>query len=185
MADKDEFIITHISNLRKAKRMDSVIEIFDRIQQKMPAKLIIVGEGPEKKPSKKLCKEKGIIDKVMFVGNSHEVKKILCFSDLFLLPSEHESFGLAALEAMACGVPVISSNTGGIPEVNIQGVSGFLSDVDNVNEMAENAISILESPEELTKFKKNAKLAAKKFDTKNVVPLYEEVYEKALNGVSA
>ena len=184
MADKDELIITHISNLRKAKRIDSVIEIFDRIQQKMPAKLIIVGEGPEKKPSKKLCKEKGIIDKVMFVGNSHEVKKILCFSDLFLLPSEHESFGLAALEAMACGVPVISSNTGGIPEVNLQGVSGYLSDVDNVNEMAENAISILEDPEVLLKFKRNAKQTAIKFDTKNIVPIYEEVYEKALKSIS-
>ena len=184
MADKDELIITHISNLRKAKRIDSVIEIFDRIQQKMPAKLIIVGEGPEKKPSKKLCKEKGIIDKVMFVGNSHEVKKILCFSDLFLLPSEHESFGLAALEAMACGVPVISSNTGGIPEVNLQGVSGYLSDVDNVNEMAENAISILEDPEVLLKFKRNAKQTAIKFDTKNIVPIYEEVYEKALESIS-
>jgi N-acetyl-alpha-D-glucosaminyl L-malate synthase BshA len=184
MADKDELIITHISNLRKAKRIDSVIEIFDRIQKKLSAKLIIVGEGPEKKPSKKLCKEKGIIDKVMFVGNSHEVKKILCFSDLFLLPSEHESFGLAALEAMACGVPVISSNTGGIPEVNLQGISGYLSNVEDIDEMANNAISILESPEELLKFKRNAKKAAIKFDTKNIVPLYEEVYENALESIS-
>ncbi len=184
MAKKGERIITHISNLRKVKRIDHVIEIFDRIQKKMPAKLIIVGEGPEKKPSKKLCEEKGLSDKVMFVGNSLEVKKILCFSDLFLLPSEHESFGLAALEAMVCGVPVISSNTGGIPEVNIQGVSGYLSDVEDVEEMANNAISILESPEILLKFKRNAKETALKFDTINIVPLYEEVYEKALESIS-
>ncbi|MFT5076735.1 MAG: N-acetyl-alpha-D-glucosaminyl L-malate synthase BshA [Polaribacter sp.] len=183
MANKDEKIITHVSNLREVKRITDVIEIFDRIQKKMPAKLIMVGEGPEKLPAEELCKEKGIADKVMFVGNSHEVDKILCFSDLFLLPSEHESFGLAALEAMVCSVPVISSNTGGIPEVNLQGISGFLSDVGNVTEMANNAIHILSDEARLSEFKKNAKLTALKFDTKKIVPLYEELYEKALNGI--
>ena len=183
MANKDEKIITHVSNLREVKRITDVIEIFDRIQKNMPAKLIMVGEGPEKLAAEELCEAKGIAEKVMFVGNSHEIDKILCFSDLFLLPSEHESFGLAALEAMACGVPVISSNTGGIPEVNIQGVSGFLSDVGNVSEMAENAIHILSDEARLLEFKKNAKQTALKFDTKNIVPLYEELYEKALNGI--
>lgn len=185
MANKDEKIITHVSNLREVKRITDVIEIFDRIQKEMPAKLIMVGEGPEKLPAEELCEKLGIAEKVMFVGNSHEIDKILCFSDLFLLPSEHESFGLAALEAMACGVPVISSNTGGIPEVNIQGVSGFLSDVGNVAEMAKNAIYILSDKNRLKEFKKNAKESALKFDTKNIVPLYEELYEKALSGINA
>ena len=184
IAHKDEKIITHISNLRKVKRVDNVIEIFDRILKKMPARLIIVGEGPEKKPMKQLCEEKGILDKVLFVGNSHEVDKILCFSDLFLLPSEHESFGLVALEAMACGVPVISSNAGGLSEVNIQGVSGFLSDIGDVDDMSKNALKILESPETHLKFKQNAKKIAMKFETKKIVPLYEEVYEKALESIS-
>ena len=184
MANKEERIITHISNLRKVKRIDDVIEIFDRIQKSMPAKLIIVGEGPEKIPAEKLCKQKNIEEKVKFVGNSHEIDKILCFSDLFLLPSEHESFGLAALEAMACSVPVISSNTGGLPEVNIQGVSGFLSDVGNVTEMAQNAISILQDEKTLSEFKKKAMQTALKFDTKNIVPLYEEVYEKAMKAIA-
>jgi len=183
MANKEERIITHISNLRKVKRIDDVIEIFDRIQKSVPAKLIIVGEGPEKIPAEKLCKQKNIEKKVKFVGNSHEIDKILCFSDLFLLPSEHESFGLAALEAMACSVPVISSNTGGLPEVNIQGVSGFLSDVGNVTEMAQNAISILQDEKTLSEFKEKAMQTALKFDTKNIVPLYEEVYEKAMNRI--
>ncbi len=184
IATEDEKIITHISNIRKVKRVDDVIEIFDRIQQKMPAKLVIVGDGPEKKSLEKLCKKKGLTEKVLFVGNSHEVDKILCFSDLFILPSEHESFGLVALEAMACGVPVISSNAGGLSEVNIHGESGYLSDVGDVDEMSENAIKILEDPEMHLKFKRKAKLISKKFETKAIVPMYEEIYENALNEIS-
>lgn len=184
MAEKDEYIITHISNLRPVKRIMDVIEIFYRIQKEIPAILIMVGEGPEKEASELLCITLGIQDKVRFLGNSSEINKILCFSDLFLLPSEKESFGLAALEAMASGVPVISSNTGGLPEVNDNGVSGFLSNVGNVDEMAKNAISILQSPEQLEKFKRQAKATARKFDTKNIVPMYEEVYEKAVAYVS-
>ncbi len=184
MAEKNEFIITHISNLRAVKRVRDVIEIFDRIQKKIPAKLIMVGEGPEKVACERLCREKGIENKVKFLGNSSEIDKILCFSDLFLLPSEKESFGLAALEAMASGVPVISSNTGGLPEVNEHGVSGYLSDVGAIDDMAANALSILSSPEELAKFKKNAKETARKFDTANIVPLYEDIYSKAISYVS-
>tara|TARA_R110002124_G_scaffold138576_6_gene302092 strand:+ start:22863 stop:23996 length:1134 start_codon:yes stop_codon:yes gene_type:complete len=183
MAEKNEHIITHISNLRPVKRIHDVIEIFDRIQKVTPAKLIIVGDGPEKEPSEELCVSKGIQDKVIFVGNSSEIDKILCFTDLFLLPSEKESFGLAALEAMACGVPVISSNTGGLSEVNEQGISGYLSDVGNVAEMADNALKILQDPSTLAKFKKQAKATAYKFDTKNIVPMYEEVYDKALTKI--
>ncbi|AFL82192.1 N-acetyl-alpha-D-glucosaminyl L-malate synthase BshA [Aequorivita sublithincola DSM 14238] len=180
MAEKDERIITHVSNLRSVKRVKDVIEVFDRIQKKIKAKLIIVGEGPEREDCERLCVTKGIEDKVLFLGNSNEVDKILCFSDLFILPSEKESFGLAALEAMACGVPVISSNTGGLPEVNIHDVSGFLSDVGNVDEMAENALKILASDETLAKFKKQAIEAAMVYDTKKIVPMYEKLYEEAI-----
>jgi N-acetyl-alpha-D-glucosaminyl L-malate synthase BshA len=180
MAAPEERIITHVSNLRKVKRVKDVIEVFDRIQKKIPAKLIIVGEGPEREACELLCEQKGIEEKVLFLGNSNEVDKILCFTDLFILPSEKESFGLAALEAMACGVPVISSNSGGLPEVNIQGVSGFLSNVGNVDEMAENALKILASDETLNQFKKQAIEAAMIYDTKKIVPLYEKLYEEAI-----
>ena len=183
MADKHERIITHVSNLRAVKRVQDVIEIFDRVQKEIPSKLIIVGDGPEREASEALCQEKGIENKVMFLGNSNEVDKILCFTDLFLLPSEKESFGLAALEAMACGVPVVSSNTGGLPEVNIQGVSGYLSDVGNVDEMADNAIRILKSDNDLALFKKQAIESAMIFDTKKIVPLYEKLYEEALRSM--
>ena len=184
MAQPEERIITHISNLRPVKRIVDVIEIFDRIQKEIPAKLLMVGEGPEKEMAEEMCVSMGIEDKVLFLGNSNEIDKILCFTDLFLLPSEKESFGLAALEAMACGVPVISSNAGGLPEVNVQGVSGFLSDVGNVDEMGRNALAILKDPATLNKYKTQAKKEALRFDTKNIVPLYEAVYENALRVMS-
>jgi N-acetyl-alpha-D-glucosaminyl L-malate synthase BshA len=184
MAQPEERIITHISNLRPVKRIVDVIEIFDRIQKEIPAKLLMVGEGPEKEMAEELCVSMGIEEKVLFLGNSNEIDKILCFSDLFLLPSEKESFGLAALEAMACGVPVISSNAGGLPEVNVQGVSGFLSDVGNVDEMGRNALTILKNPATLANYKNKAKKEALRFDTKNIVPLYEAVYENALRVMS-
>ena len=183
MAEPHERIITHVSNLRPVKRVTDVIEIFDRIQKKIPAKLVVVGEGPEREACERLCQEKGIEERVLFLGNSNEVDKILCFTDLFLLPSEKESFGLAALEAMACSVPVISSNTGGLPEVNIHGVSGYLSDVGDVNEMAENALKILTSDEVLNKFKMQAVEAAMVYDTKKIVPLYEKLYMEALSQI--
>ena len=180
MASEDEKIITHISNFRKVKRIPDVIHIFNKIQKQIPAKLIMVGEGPEKEGAERLCEELGIANKVIFLGNSNEIDRILCFSDLFLLPSETESFGLAALEAMINRVAVISSNTGGIPEVNIQGVTGYLSDVGNINEMAENALKILSDDETLETFKSNAAKAAMDFDILKVLPLYEAIYEKAL-----
>ena len=183
MAEDDERIITHISNLRPVKRIGDVIEIFDRVNQEIPSKLIVIGEGPDKLFAEELSEKKGISERVMFVGNSSEVLKILCFTDLFLLPSESESFGLAALEAMACGVPVISSNTGGLPEVNIQNESGFLSNVGNVDEMANNALTILRDDAVLAEFKQKAKHIAQKFDTKNIVPMYEDVYEEAMKRI--
>ena len=139
----------------------------------------MVGEGPEKEQAELLCEKLGIDNKVIFLGNSNEIDRILCFSDLFLLPSETESFGLAALEAMINRVAVISSNTGGIPEVNLQGVTGYLSDVGNVDEMAENALKILSDAKLLEQFKENAVAEAHRFDISKVLPLYEEVYEKA------
>ena len=181
MAKTEERIVTHISNFRKVKRIPDVIKIFYKIQQTIPAKLMMVGDGPEKVKAEQLCEELGISDKVIFFGNSNEIDSILSYSDLFLLPSETESFGLAALEAMAWSVPVISSNSGGLPEVNFEGISGYLSDVGNVDEMAENAIKILNNNEVLNSFKENALSVAKQFDIKNILPLYESIYQKALD----
>lgn len=181
MAPEGERIITHISNFRKVKRIPDVVKIFNLIQKEIPSKLMMVGEGPEKEVAEALCEELGIIDKVIFFGNSNDIDTILCYTDLFLLPSETESFGLAALEAMASGVPVISTNSGGLPEVNEDGFSGYLSNVGDVEEMAQNAVRILSSDEELNKFKKNAVEVANRFDIANILPLYEAVYEKALS----
>ena len=180
MAAPEERIITHISNFRPVKRIEDVILVFEKIIKKIPAKLIMIGDGPLQNDAKKLCHELGVFDKVIFMGNSNEIDSILCFSDLFLLPSESESFGLAALEAMIHGVPVISSNTGGIPEVNEQGVSGYLSDVGNVAEMAANAVSILKSDDTLTSFKRNARIQAANFDVNAIVPKYESIYKRVI-----
>ncbi len=179
MAIEEEKIVTHISNFRKVKRIDDVVKIFYEIQKEIPAKLMMVGEGPEKEAAELLCEELGIANKVIFFGNSNEIDKILCFSDLFLLPSETESFGLAALEAMISSVPVISSNTGGIPEVNIHGVSGYLSNVGDVQDMSRNALKILKDDKKLEKFKAAAKHQALQFDINKIVPVYEFIYQKA------
>ncbi len=181
MAEKDERIVTHISNFRKVKRIPDIIKIFYKIQQKIPAKLMMVGDGPEKSRAEQLCKELGIQDKVIFFGNSNEIDQILSYSDLFLLPSETESFGLAALEAMAWSVPVISSNSGGLPEVNFDGISGYLSNVGDIDSMAENALRILSDDATLAKFRKQALGVAQQFDIKNILPLYEALYHEAIN----
>ncbi|MBO3117515.1 N-acetyl-alpha-D-glucosaminyl L-malate synthase BshA [Winogradskyella sp. DF17] len=180
MAEDNERIITHISNFREVKRIPDVIKVFNEVQKKLPAKLMMVGEGPEKEAAELLVDELGITDRVVFLGNSTEIDRILCFSDLFLLPSETESFGLAALEAMASSTPVISSNTGGLPEVNINGFSGFLSDVGDVEAMSANAVKILKDLKTLEKFKGNAKAQSSKFDIHRIVPMYEAIYEETL-----
>ena len=180
LAEDHEKIITHISNLRPVKRSQDVISIFYNIQKELPAKLMLIGEGPEREKIEYRCQELGILEKVIFFGKSNEIDKILCYSDLFLLPSETESFGLAALEAMASSVPVISSNTGGIPEVNIHGVSGFLSNVGDVADMTKNALYILSDAGRLKTFKMNARKAALKFDLHTIVPQYEAIYEATL-----
>ncbi len=180
LAKADERIITHISNFRKVKRIPDIIKIFAKIAQHIPAKLLMVGDGPEKERAEELCVELNITEKVIFFGNSHEINSILSNSDLFLLPSETESFGLAALEAMAWGVPVISSNTGGLPEVNFDGISGYLSPVGNIDEMANNALKILKDENILNNFKQNALKTAQQFDINNVLPLYEKMYQETI-----
>ena len=180
MAPGGEKIVTHISNFREVKRIPDVVKIFNEIQKSIPARLMMVGDGPEREPAEKLAEELGITDKVVFFGNSNEINEILCFSDLFLLPSQTESFGLAALEAMAVGVPVISSNTGGLPEVNRDGYSGYLGNVGDVQGMAAKAVSILSDDDKLTQFKANALEVAKEFDIQRIMPMYEQIYRRAL-----
>ena len=180
MADDNERIITHISNMREVKQIPDVIKVFYNIQKEIPAKLMMVGEGPEKEVAELLVEELGISDRVIFFGNSNEIDRILCFSDLFLLPSQTESFGLAALEAMASSVPVISTNTGGLPEVNEDGYSGYLSEVNAIEDMTKNALKILSDIKILNQFKANAKAQSQKFDLHNIVPMYEKIYEDTL-----
>ena len=180
LAEDHQRIITHISNFREVKQIPDVIKIFSNIQKELPAKLLLIGEGPEKEGAERLVEELGILDHVIFLGNSNEIDRILCFSDLFLLPSKTESFGLAALEAMASGVPVISTNTGGLSEVNEDGFSGYLSDVNDVMDMTANAVKILSDTKTLNQFKANAKTQSKKFDLHNIVPMYENIYEETL-----
>jgi N-acetyl-alpha-D-glucosaminyl L-malate synthase BshA len=180
LADDDEKIITHISNFRKVKRIDDVINSFNLINKQINSKLILLGDGPERIKAEKLCDELNLNEKVLFLGASNETAKILCLSDVFLLASTTESFGLVALEAMASSVPVVSTNSGGLPEVNKNGFSGYLSDVGDINSMAKNAIKILEDSAKLMNFKKNAKQQANKFDVHNIVPSYEDIYKRTL-----
>ena len=180
LAKDDEKIITHISNFRKVKRIDDVINSYNLINKKINSKLILLGDGPERIKAEKLCDELNLNDKVLFLGASNETAKILYLSDVFILASTTESFGLVALEAMASSVPVISTNSGGLPEVNKDGFSGYLSNVGDINTMAKNAIKILEDSSRLLNFKKNAKLQANKFDVHNIVPNYEDIYKRTL-----
>ena len=170
-----EKLIVHTSNFREVKRVDDVIRIFHKIAETVPARLLLVGDGPERSNMETLCRELDIIDEVRFLGKLEAVEEVLSVADLFLMPSEKESFGLAALEAMACEVPVISSNVGGIPELNINGVTGFTSNVGDIEEMTKNALHVL-SEEHLETFKKNALVQAKTFDIDVILPLYEKFY---------
>ena len=181
IAEENERIITHISNYRPVKRIQDVISVFYEVQKEIPSKLLLVGKGPDLESSRNQAKELGIYDDILFLGNSVELEKILCYSDLFLLPSQTESFGLAALEAMAAKTPVISTNSGGLPEVNVQGVTGFLSDVGDVQEMAKNAIHILKDKETLREFKLNAWNHSRQFSIDQILPFYEEIYERLNN----
>jgi N-acetyl-alpha-D-glucosaminyl L-malate synthase BshA len=174
-ASDGERIVCHISNFRKVKRVDDVVRVFALLNKAIPSKLILVGDGPERYLCERLCREFNLCDKVIFLGKVRDTTHVLEIADVFLLPSETESFGLAALEAMAVGVPVISSNTGGIPEVNIHGYSGYLSNVGEVEDMAKNMIHLLH-PDNLPTFKINAKERSKEFSLEKILPLYEEIY---------
>jgi N-acetyl-alpha-D-glucosaminyl L-malate synthase BshA len=176
-APDGEKILMHISNFRKVKRIEDVIRIFDKVRKKTPAKLLLIGDGPERTHIERLCRELNTCDDVKLLGKVVNPEEHLLLADLFLLPSETESFGLAALEAMASHVPVISSNTGGIPEVNIYGVSGYLSEVGDVDDMAKNALLILKDEATLNKFKKQAYQQALNFDIHKILPMYEQLYD--------
>ena len=184
LAKKEEKILTHISNFRPLKRIVDVIDIFKGINSKIDSKLMMIGEGPEKRKAIRYVSDNKLKDKVLFLGNSNEIDKILCYSDLFLLPSEKESFGLSALEAMAHGVPIISSNAGGIHEVNLNGKTGFISNIGDTDSMINNAISLLSNPQKHKLFKKQAQLQAKKFDLESVVDSYERIYNDAVASIN-
>ena len=177
---KNEIIISHVSNFRPVKNIKNVILIFNNIQNKIPSKLLMIGEGPDKLMAEKLCKDLSIEDKVQFLGNSNNVEKNLCHSDLFLLPSKTESFGLAALEAMASKVAIISSNAGGLPEINLHEKTGYLTEPDDVEKMSDYSISLLSNQNKLNEFKNRGFIRAEKFDINKIVPMYEKVYLKAL-----
>lgn len=180
IAPQGERIIIHISNFRKLKRVDNVIRIFTKILEKMPARLLLVGDGPERVKAEQLCRELGTCNEVRFLGKQDAVEEILSVSDLFLMPSESESFGLAALEAMACRVPVVSSNVGGLPEVNLHGKTGFLADVDRIDEMASHAIYILCNEQRLQQFRENAYNQALQFHLEKILPQYVAIYNRVL-----
>ncbi len=179
-APKGEKILVHISNFRKVKRVEDVMHVFDQVRKEVPSKLILVGDGPEKAAMEQLSRHLGINHDVINLGKIADPKEILSMADLFILPSETESFGLSALEAMAMKVPVISTNSGGLPEVNIQGKTGFLSNVGDVDDMAANAIKLVSNAKLLDQFRENAFTQAKKFDIEKILPQYEKIYNQLM-----
>jgi N-acetyl-alpha-D-glucosaminyl L-malate synthase BshA len=181
IAPNNEKILIHASNFRRIKRVEDVVRIFAQVNKVIPSKLLFVGDGPERPLAESLCRELNICDHTRFVGKQEQIEEILAISDLFLLTSDYESFGLAALEAMAAGVPVISTDAGGLPEINIHGQTGYLSGVGHVKEMAANAIALLQDETLHEKFKKNAAANADRFDISNIIPKYEELYNRFLS----
>lgn len=177
---EDEYLMVHLSNFRKVKRVEDVVKVFYKVKQKVPTKLLMVGDGPERTKTENLCRDLEICSDIRFLGKIDAVEEVLSVADLFVMPSEKESFGLAALEAMACEVPVITTNVGGLPELNLNGKTGFVCDVGNIEEMTQRALEIL-TPEALPGFKTRALQRAKDYDISIVLPMYEEVYEQALN----
>ncbi|MFZ1751712.1 MAG: N-acetyl-alpha-D-glucosaminyl L-malate synthase BshA [Saprospiraceae bacterium] len=183
IAPEGEKILVHISNFRKVKRVEDVIHIFAKVSKKVRTKLLLIGDGPERKSMEDLCRSLHLCDEIRFLGKQEAVEELLAIADLFILPSQNESFGLAALEAMACEVPVISSNAGGLPEVNIDGVTGYLCDIGDVDSMAARCIELLQDEESLAVFRKNAFLQAKRFDINEVLPQYENFYLEIIKKV--
>ncbi|MCE2757006.1 MAG: N-acetyl-alpha-D-glucosaminyl L-malate synthase BshA [Bacteroidota bacterium] len=181
IAPNGEKIILHASNFRKIKRIGDVIYTFNKIRKSIPSKLLLVGDGPERHMAEELCRELGIFEEARFVGKQQDMEDIYAIADLFLLPSEYESFGLAALEAMAAGTPVVATNAGGIPEIITHGKNGYLSEIGNVEQMSNHAISILGNNVTLEAFSAAARKQAETFDIHNIVPKYEQLYQKVLN----
>lgn len=180
IAPNGEKILLHASNFRKIKRVQDVVKIFYEVSKQIPAKLLFVGDGPERSTAEDLARELGVCDEIRFVGKQEQMEDILAIADLFLLTSDYESFGLAALEAMAAGVPVVSTNAGGLREINVDGETGFMSDVGDVANMSRQALSILKDEKVLRKFKENAAAHARKYDITSIVPIYERLYERFL-----
>ncbi|HEY6979214.1 MAG TPA: N-acetyl-alpha-D-glucosaminyl L-malate synthase BshA [Chitinophagaceae bacterium] len=181
IAPDGEKILVHASNFRKIKRVNDVIKIFEQVRQKLPAKLLMIGDGPERPAMEILAKESGVQDDVRFVGKQEQMEEILLVSDLFLLPSEYESFGLAALEAMAAKVPVLSSNAGGLPEININGETGYAANVGDISAMSNYAIKLLSDEKLFAKLKEGAYSQALRHDITNIVPKYEKLYSRFCN----
>lgn len=181
IAPDNEKIITHVSNFRSVKRAEDALYVFEKVVKQIPSKLLMIGDGPERAKLEVICRERGLCDQIRFLGKQGAIEELLSVSDLFLLPSSNESFGLAALEALALGVPVISSNAGGIPEVNKDGFSGYLCDVGDVDSMSDRAIGLLSDAETLKRFSEQAHEQARSFDVKEIVVQYESIYESVLN----
>lgn len=177
-----EKILVHVSNFRAVKRVPDVIRIFDIVKRAIPSKLVLVGDGPDRSESERLARELGIFEDVRFLGKQTLLPEILSASDLMLMPSQSESFGLSALEAMSCGVPVVSSSTGGLPELIVHGETGYIAELGDVQRMAKYAIELLSDERKRELFGQNSrKRAVERFDVNSIVPLYEKVYEEALN----
>jgi len=178
IAPEGERILVHVSNFRKVKRVDDVLKVFERVYHEMPSKLLFIGDGPERHNMEELCRKMKLCHETRFLGKQDAVEELLAIADLFIMPSASESFGLAALEAMACEVPVISSNVGGLPEVNIHGKTGYLSELGDVKDMAANAIRVLKDENMLKQFRENALEQARRFDIDKILPQYEAYYEE-------
>jgi N-acetyl-alpha-D-glucosaminyl L-malate synthase BshA len=182
-AEPNEKILIHVSNFRPVKRIIDIIHVFAKIKDQIPSKLILLGDGPERSRAEQLCRELEMCDRVIFVGSVKNPMELLNIGDVFMLPSESESFGLAALEAMSVGLPVISTNTGGLPEINRHGVTGMMSDVGDVEDMAKNVLFLLSDEKRLKKFKENARNRASDFSLEKILPMYERVYTSVLETV--
>ncbi len=180
IAPNGERILLHASNFRKIKRVQDVVRVFNEVQKQIPAKLLFVGDGPERATAEDLARELNISEEIRFVGKQEQMEDILAIADLFLLTSDYESFGLAALEAMASGVPVVSTNAGGLREININGETGYTANVGDIMTMSQQSLSILKDEKTLKTFKENAANYAKQFDIHNIIPQYEELYERIL-----
>jgi len=181
LAPDGEKILVHVSNFRAVKRVGDVVKIFNNVRKDMPAKLLMIGDGPERQKTEDMARDMGIYSDIRFLGKQEQISEILSISDLFLLPSETESFGLSALEAMACGVPVISSNAGGLPEINVQGETGYLSNVGDVEDMSRHALHMLGDEERLKTFKKAALAQARRFEKQHIIPMYEALYTQVVD----